>query len=89
MVAMLFTAISYGRMANAYPSAGSAYTYVGQELHPSLGYLTGWAMVFDYVLNPILSVDFCSAAWPGGDDSSCPQVPYPLWAVFFAALFTV
>ncbi len=24
MVAMLFTALSYGRMANAYPSAGSA-----------------------------------------------------------------
>ena len=29
MVAMLFTAISYGRMARAYPSAGSAFTYVG------------------------------------------------------------
>ena len=26
MVAMLFTAISYGRMARSYPSAGSAYT---------------------------------------------------------------
>ena len=37
MVAMLFTAISYGRMARAYPSAGSAYTYVGREIHP------GWA----------------------------------------------
>ena len=34
MVAMLFTAISYGRMANAYPSAGSAYTYVSREIHP-------------------------------------------------------
>jgi amino acid transporter len=38
MVAMLFTAISYGRMANAYPSAGSAYTYVTEEIHPALGY---------------------------------------------------
>ena len=26
MIAMLFTAISYGRMARAYPSAGSAFT---------------------------------------------------------------
>ena len=41
MVAMLFTAISYGKMARAYPSAGSAYTYVGQELSPALGYVTG------------------------------------------------
>jgi len=36
MVAMLFTAISYGRMARAYPSAGSAFTYVGQEINPGL-----------------------------------------------------
>jgi amino acid transporter len=101
MVAMLFTAISYGRMANAYPSAGSAYTYVGQELHPALGFLTGWAMVFDYMLNPILSVMFCSYTarrvlnpvilwtlqhWLGWQ--SAPEVPYWLWAVLFAALFT-
>jgi len=43
MVAMLFTAISYGRMARVYPSAGSAYTYVGQEMHSALGYVVGWA----------------------------------------------
>src|SRR5687768_13551252 len=54
MVGMLFTAISYGRMARVYPSAGSAFTYVGQEMHPSLGYVTGWGMVMDYVLNPII-----------------------------------
>jgi len=28
LVGMLFTAVSYGRMAQAYPSAGSAFTYV-------------------------------------------------------------
>src|SRR6266478_6033747 len=43
MVAMLFTAISYGRMARAYPSAGSAFTYVAQEIHPGAGYVTGWS----------------------------------------------
>src|SRR5512132_1172181 len=60
MVAMLFTAISYGRMARAYPSAGSAYTYVGQEIHPALGYVTGWSMVMDYVLNPLICTIICS-----------------------------
>ena len=39
MFAMVLTAVSYGRMANAYPSAGSAYTYVGKELSPHLGFL--------------------------------------------------
>src|SRR5688572_16753077 len=36
MLAMLLTAVSYGRMAAAYPSAGSAFTYVSQELHPAV-----------------------------------------------------
>jgi hypothetical protein len=54
MVAMLFTAVSYGRMARVYPSAGSAYTYVGKEIHPLAGYVVGWSMLMDYILNPII-----------------------------------
>src|SRR2546423_11246241 len=60
MVAMLFTGISYGRMARAYPSAGSAFTYVAQAIHPALGYVTGWSMVMDYVLNPLICTIWCS-----------------------------
>src|SRR4051812_45441266 len=62
MVAMLFTAVSYGRMARVYPSAGSAFTYVGKELHPLAGYVVGWSMLMDYLLNPIICVIWCSAA---------------------------
>ena len=43
MFAMLLTALSYGRMAAAIPSAGSAFAYVGRTLHPGLGFVTGWA----------------------------------------------
>ncbi len=85
MVAMLFTAISYGRMARAYPSAGSAYTYVGQELHPAAGFLTGWCMLMDYVLNPVICTIWCSKA----AGNVLPSVPYALWAIFFAGLFTI
>jgi amino acid transporter len=84
MVAMLFTAISYGRMAAAYPSAGSAYTYVGRELHPGLGYLTGWCMMADYVVNPIICTIWCSKA----AGNFFPDVPYAFWAIAFASLFT-
>jgi putrescine importer len=84
MCAMLFTAMSYGRMARAYPSAGSAYTYVGRELHPSLGFLTGWGMAMDYMLNPIICTIWCSKAAL----NVFPEVPYAFWAVFFAGLFT-
>jgi amino acid transporter len=83
MVAMLFTAISYGRMARVYPSAGSAYTYVGQEIHPVLGYVTGWAMVMDYILNPLICTIICSKLTQN-------LVPLPYWvlAIFFAAFFS-
>ena len=62
MVAMLFTSISYGRMARMYPQGGSAFMYVGRELHPSLGYLTGWCMAMDYILNPLICTIWCSKA---------------------------
>jgi putrescine importer len=84
MVAMLFTAISYGRMARAYPSAGSAFTYVGQEINPALGYVTGWSMVMDYMLNPMICIIWCSQA----AHAFAPHVPYWIWAIFFAVVFT-
>jgi amino acid transporter len=84
MVAMLFTAVSYGRMARAYPSAGSAYTYVGREIHPGLGYVTGWSMAMDYILNPLICTIWCAKA----AGNILPTVPYPVWAILFAGLFT-
>jgi hypothetical protein len=85
MVAMPFTAIKYGRMARVSPSAGSAYTYVGKTLHPMLGYLVGWSMLMDYLLNPIICAIWCGAA----AQDLIPQVPHFAWASGFVVLFTV
>ncbi len=84
MVAMLFTAISYGKMARAYPSAGSAYTYVGQELKPALGYITGWAIVMDYILNPLICTIICSQL----TQNILPFLPYWTLVIFYAGAFT-
>ena len=84
MVAMLFTAVSYGRMARVYPSAGSAYTYVGKEIHPFAGYIVGWSMLMDYMLNPIICAIWCSVA----AQNVIPQIPYAAWAVAFVLVFT-
>ncbi|MEX2260632.1 MAG: APC family permease [Bryobacteraceae bacterium] len=84
MCAMLLTAISYGRMARAYPSAGSAYTYVGREFNPGLGFLTGWSVALDYMINPVICTIWCSKAM----GNIAPEVPYAVWAVFFALLYT-
>src|SRR6202451_2027194 len=85
MVAMLFTAISYGRLARVYPSAGSAFTSDGQETNPALGYVTGWSMVMDYMLNPIICTIWCSQQ----AHVFAPGVPYAVWAIFFALVFTL
>src|ERR1700746_888869 len=85
MVAMLFTAISYGMLARVYPSAGSAYTYVGQEIHPGLGYLTGWAWVMDYILTPLICRILCSKL----TQNILPGVPYWTLAIFYATAFTM
>src|SRR5579859_6312280 len=84
MVAMLFTAFSYGRMARAYPSAGSAFTYVGQEINPALGYVTGWSMVMDYILNPMICIIWCSQQ----AFVFAPGIRYWGWALIFGAVFT-
>src|SRR5689334_664131 len=53
-VVMFFTAYSYALMVKAFPVAGSAYTYVRRAVHPHLGFLTGWVMLLDYVLLPMV-----------------------------------
>jgi putrescine importer len=85
MVAMLFTGISYGRMARAYPSAGSAFTYVAQEINPAVGYVTGWSMVMDYMLNPLICTIWCA----GQAHQFAPGVASWIWKIFFGVVFTL
>ena len=55
LAAMLFTARSYGRMARAFPVAGSAYAYSRQAFGGPVGFLTGWTLMLDYLLLPMIN----------------------------------
>ena len=85
MVAMLFTAASYGKMAAAFPVAGSTYTYAQQGLHAYVGFLAGWAMILDYVLVPLLSAVFVSLTAV----RLVPQVPFSVWSLAFCVSITL
>lgn len=85
MIAMLATAVSYGKMARVYPSAGSAFTYVAREIHPAAGYITGWSMVMDYVVNPLICTVWCAGQAYG----FAPAIPEWGWKIFFAVVFTL
>ena len=85
LVAMLFTAFSYGRMASLYPVSGSAYTYVGKEMGPQLGFLSGWLIQLDYFFLPmvawLIGAAYLSAQFPG--------VPTAVWIIAFVLITTV
>jgi putrescine importer len=86
LVGMLITAVSYGRMGTLYPQAGSAYTYVGKGLNPHLGFLAGWAMILDYLLQPVINTVWISTAL---HERYVQQVPFMVWALLIAGFMTV
>ena len=88
MVAMSVTAISFGRMANVYPSSGSVYSYISQTLNPHVGFILGWAMFLEYLFQPIQNSLYAVLAI----HRMVPQVPFALLAaltVGFITLMTV
>ncbi len=86
LFAMLITAVSYGRMAALYPMAGSAYTYVGKGLNPHLGFLAGWAMILDYLLQPLINTVWIATAL---HERYVHAVPYVIWAAIIAGIMTL
>lgn len=85
LIAMLFTALSYGRMASAYPISGSAYTYAQKAISPSVGFMVGWSILVDYLFLPMVNylvfANFIHAA--------IPSVPVYVWILLMLVLVTV
>ncbi|MFJ3386608.1 APC family permease [Lysinibacillus sp. NPDC086135] len=84
-VAMLFTAYSFGKMVEAYPVAGSTYTYAHQALHPKIGFIAGWGMLLDYLLIPMLTF-LISASFA---NALVPSIPVWGWVLIFAIPITI
>src|SRR5471030_1872405 len=85
LVAMFFTALSYGRMAAAFPVAGSAYSYVRKAISPKLGFIAGWTVLLDYLFLP-MAIWLIGAAYLG---SAFPSVPQPVWVLAFIVITTL
>jgi amino acid transporter len=84
MLAISFTAMSYGRMATAFPEAGSTYAYASRAIHPTIGYIAGWVMILDYLLMPMLCVIIAGVT----SNKLVPAVPYSAWVMITAAMIT-
>ena len=85
MVAMLFTAAGYGRMAGEFPEAGSTYSYTRRGLNAHMGMLAGWTILLDYVLMPALSYVVIAVF----GSQLIPGIPYWVWIVIPLLLVTI
>ncbi len=85
MIAMLFTAFSYGEMAGEFPEAGSTYSYTRHGLNSHLGMLAGWTILLDYVLMPALSYVVIAVF----GSQLLPSVPYWVWVIVPLVVITV
>ncbi|MEX8059230.1 APC family permease [Microbacterium sp. 16-032] len=69
LVAMLFTGFSYAALVTAFPRAGSAYTYARRAFGGTVGFLTGWSLMIDYLLLPLINYVlmgiYLNAQFPG------------------------
>lgn len=54
-LAMFFTALSYRQMVKAFPIAGSVYNYTAKSMKQEIGFMSGWAIMLDYILLPMIN----------------------------------
>jgi amino acid transporter len=85
LVAMVFTARSYARMAVAYPFAGSAYVYTQRSFGGGIGFLAGWALMLDYLFLPLINYLLIGIYL----EAAMPAVPAWVWILASIALVTV
>jgi amino acid transporter len=79
LLAIIFTALSYGRLARMYPVAGSAYTYTRRNFNAHIGFMIGWATLLDYFFIPMV-IWLIGAAYL---NAAFPLVPVWIWIVAF------
>ncbi|VEF47318.1 amino acid permease-associated protein [Bacillus freudenreichii] len=85
LIAMIFTAASYGKMASAFPAAGSTYSYTARAIHPAIGFIAGWTILLDYLMMPILLTKL-SALF---SLELLPNVPYWIMLLVFFVPITL
>lgn len=85
MVAMLFTALSFGLMVPLFPSSGSIYIYASHEMNTPIGFVVGWLMILQYLVTPAVMLIMAGEAL----HQYVPGVPVWVWCLIFLAFITI
>ena len=84
-IALGFTALSYGTMAEVEPSAGSAFAYARLAMGPVAGFTAGWAVLLDYLLLAALVALYAGIFL----NAAFPSIPTEVWLSGFLLLSIV
>lgn len=85
LIAILFTAISYGKLVKRFPSAGSAYTYAQKSISPHVGFMVGWSSLLDYLFMPMINILLAKIYL----EAILPDIPSWIFVVMLVALMTL
>ncbi|WP_275554921.1 APC family permease [Mixta sp. Marseille-Q2659] len=85
LIAILFTALSYGKLVNRFPSAGSAYTYAQKTISPHVGFMVGWASLLDYLFMPMINILLAKIYF----EALLPGIPSWIFVVLLVGFMTL
>ena len=85
LIAILFTALSYGQLVRRFPSAGSAYTYAQKAISPHVGFMVGWSSLLDYLFMPMINILLAKSYW----ESLIPGIPSWMFVVLLVVFMTL
>lgn len=85
LIAILFTALSYGKLVHRFPSAGSAYTYAQKSICPHVGFMVGWSSLLDYLFMPMINILLAKSYF----ESLIPGIPSWIFVVLLVGFMTL
>ena len=85
LIAILFTALSYGKLVHRFPSAGSAYTYAQKTISPHVGFMVGWSSLLDYLFMPMINILLAKIYF----EALVPDLPSWMFVVLLVGFMTL
>ncbi|UOQ92131.1 APC family permease [Halobacillus shinanisalinarum] len=84
-IAILFTALSYGKLVKKHPTAGSVYTYTKNTINPYVGIIVGWVTFIAYLALPMINALLAKIYLSSG----FPQVPSWVWIIGLISIISI
>lgn len=84
-VIAVISCLSYAKMVEVFPNAGSSYTFTTKGVNPKLGFMAGWAMLVDYCVSPMFMFAVCGRYF----SRLYPVFSWQVWVLIVAAIVLI